>query len=530
MDFTEEDTQGLQLEISKNRRYQWLLLLASAAGIIGLSVFFITRSYNTSLESIEARELSRLSGIVNSVAAQIDGDQYERILNNYSRKNEISDNQQDADYKNVQQILSKVQKANNLQTDIYTLSLPQSEDGEDLFQFVVTSAEKPYFRHTYNDPSGMIRQHYTHGGMIPNYRSNTDTWVSAFASIHNNEGEVVGVVEADVKLTEILNQASSDFKTSVIGILAFTLFILIVVVTLTVFISRNILRAQHAIVDAFHRINTTFNLLSFFAAEIGKGNFENDLSEVEQQENNLSQSLLKMRENLLASKEDDEKRSWIIRGVAKFGEELRNQNNDLSQLSKSMVSGLVKYLEASQGAMYILNDEIPEQPFLDLRATYAYDRVKHLSGRIEKGDGLVGQCWQEGDKIFLTDVPSSYVNITSGLGGANPTCVIIVPLMVNEELFGVMELASFKVFENFEVEFIERVAESIASTISVVKVNERTTRLLEEAQMMTEEMQSKEEELRQNAEEMRATQEEMDRTIHALQEQLAEANAAAASS
>ena len=127
MDFTEEDTQGLQLEISKNRRYQWLLLLASAAGIIGLSDFFITRSYNTSLESIEARELSRLSGIVNSVAAQIDGDQYERILNNYSRKNEISDNQQDADYKNVQQILSKVQKANNLQTDIYTWRLPQSE-------------------------------------------------------------------------------------------------------------------------------------------------------------------------------------------------------------------------------------------------------------------------------------------------------------------------------------------------------------------------------------------------------------------
>jgi PAS domain S-box-containing protein len=147
-----------------------------------------------------------------------------------------------------------------------------------------------------------------------------------------------------------------------------------------------------------------------------------------------------------------------------------------------------------------------------MKACYAWDKKKFMNQKIHRGEGLAGQAWQEGDIVFLTEVPQNYVRITSGLGDANPTSVLIVPLKVNDQIFGVVEVASFSVFKDFETEFVQKIAESIASTISAVKINARTQRLLEESQEMTEQMRAQEEEMRQNMEELQATQEEMQRS------------------
>lgn len=249
---------------------------------------------------------------------------------------------------------------------------------------------------------------------------------------------------------------------------------------------------------------------TLFAENIGKGNYASEFKPLSEHDV-LGNALLNMRDNLAAVAEDDKKRNWATEGLAKFGEILRSNTNDLEKLSDEIISNLVKYLKANQGALYIMDDEEGEEQAMSMRACYAWDKKKYLNHKIHKGEGLSGQAWQEGDTIYLTEVPQNYIKISSGLGDANPTSVLIVPLKVNDQIFGVVEIASFNTFADFEMEFVQKIAESIASTISSVKINARTQRLLEESQEMTEQMRAQEEEMRQNMEELQATQEEMQR-------------------
>jgi PAS domain S-box-containing protein len=249
-----------------------------------------------------------------------------------------------------------------------------------------------------------------------------------------------------------------------------------------------------------------------FAENIGSGNYQSDFRPLSEHDV-LGNALINMRDNLSKVAEDDKKRNWATEGLATFGEILRTNTNDIVKLSDEIIANLVKYLKANQGGLYIVDDaEAGEEPTMSMKSCYAWDKKKFLNHKLHVGEGLAGQAWQEGDTVYLTEVPQNYIKITSGLGDANPTSVLIVPLKVNDQIFGVVEIASFSLFKDFEIEFVQKIAESIASTISSVKVNARTQRLLEESQQMTEQMRAQEEEMRQNMEELQATQEEMQRS------------------
>ena len=273
--------------------------------------------------------------------------------------------------------------------------------------------------------------------------------------------------------------------------------------------------------DEFGSISTSannliggFSNMATFAQEIGRGNLEAKY-EVLSENDILGHSLLDMQKSLQEAKieeakrkQEDEKHFWTNEGFAKFGEILRNNSENNADFYYSIISSLVKYVGANQGGLFLINDEDENDKYIELVSMYAYERRKYANQRIEMGENLVGQCVLEGESIYMTEIPQNYIRVTSGLGDANPSSVLLVPLRFNEQIYGVIELAAFTEFEEYKKLFIEKLGESIASTISTYKINIRTVKLLEDSKLQSEELAAQEEEIRQNMEELQTTQEE----------------------
>jgi methyl-accepting chemotaxis protein len=269
------------------------------------------------------------------------------------------------------------------------------------------------------------------------------------------------------------------------------------------------------------------NIFSF-SLEIGKGNFDTQFSPLSE-EDVLGHSLLDMRNELKKAsqeeerrKQEDEQRNWAAQGVAKFSDILRKNTNEIDELAYNIISNLVKYTNSNQGGIYVINDNDREHLFIEMKASYAYDRRKFINKQIEIGEGLIGRCYQEKEKIYLTEIPHDYIKITSGLGEDSPRALLILPLIYNDVIYGLVEIASFNEYPPYVIEFLERIGESIAATISSSKAHIQTALLLEQSQQQAEEMSSQEEEMRQNMEELRATQEQSARREEDLQHEVNE--------
>ena len=357
-------------------------------------------------------------------------------------------------------------------------------------------------------------------------------------------GVVIGVIKDDKNIQGLLERYEEEQKQDIykqiyIEVPSFILLFSLVVILLhllifkplkklTLFISRMnegdfnieipedekkdneigiLFKSYDKLLGALHKITE-------FSHQIGQGNLDTDFTPLSEKDE-LGKSLLTMRDNLKKAKEEegkrkqeDAQRNWIATGLAQFSEILRQNNDNLEKLGDAILQNLVHYVEAIQGGLFIYDEDNRE---LYLLSAYAYNRKKFMQKTVKLGEGLVGTCAIEKEKIFLTDVPNEYLTITSGLGEANPRNILLVPLKLEDNIFGVIELASFDVFEPYKVEFIEKVAENIASVINNVRVNIKTKELLEQSKQQAEELATQEEEMRQNLEELQATQEEASR-------------------
>jgi len=266
-----------------------------------------------------------------------------------------------------------------------------------------------------------------------------------------------------------------------------------------------------------------------FINAIGKGRYDvewegMDEKTREMNKENIAGELLLLREQLKIAKKEDEIRIWTNEGLSRFADLIRNYQNDISELSDRLIAGIVDYISAEQGGLFFLNEDNQHEKYLELMGCYAYQRKKFMEKRVELGQGMVGQCFLEGETTYLTNIPEEYMYITSGLGLATPTTLLIVPLKINEDVVGVIEIAALKEFEQYKIDFLERLSESIASSITSVRTNERTKILLMQSQQQAEEMRAQEEEMRQNMEELQATQEQMNRKNEEVEKLLQQAS------
>ena len=153
-------------------------------------------------------------------------------------------------------------------------------------------------------------------------------------------------------------------------------------------------------------------------------------------------------------------------------------------------------------------------------AAYAYDRKKYLKKTIMKGEGLIGRCVDEKETIYLSDVPKNYLSIKSGLGENDALYLLLLPLYLNENIYGVIELASFIDIEKYKIGFVETIGENIATTISKLKTNLQTSLLFEQTKQQAEELLAQEEETRQNMEELKEIQEKSSVREQILQKEI----------
>ncbi len=369
----------------------------------------------------------------------------------------------------------------------------------------------------------------------------TDGCECSFTPIKDFQGNIIGVISTQIDVSKNVAYVKSQLIKNIIFA-----FIVIIIVILIIrwgirwvvikpinTLSKDIDKiAKGKLIEKVENNKTgviaviywSFNIMldrlkqtTNFANKIGEGDLGVELDNLNQ-EDALGQSLMQMRDNLIKAKQleeknkkEEEKRAWATKGFADFGEILRNSSHkDIEEFASEIIINLVKYTGSNQGGIFILNDNDTNNIELELTAAYAYDRKKYVDKTIKLGEGLVGTCAIEKQSIFLTDVPDNYLEITSGLGKANPRCILIVPLKLEDEVFGVIELASFNIYEDYQIKFIEKLGESIASTLSTTKKNILTQELLEQSQQQREELAATEEEMRQNLEEMQATQEQLE--------------------
>src|SRR5205814_4861988 len=166
---------------------------------------------------------------------------------------------------------------------------------------------------------------------------------------------------------------------------------------------------------------------------------------------------------------------WLKTNVAKFTSMVQGQR-DLLTVSKLVLSELAPLVNAQQGIFYI-NEPVEGQPLMKLFASYAYRERRSVASQFKAGEGLVGQCALEKERILLTDVPNDYIKISSGLGESTPVSIVVLPVLFEGEVKAVIELASFHRFSEIHLKFLDQLTESMGIVLNTIAATMRTEEL-----------------------------------------------------
>ena len=250
-----------------------------------------------------------------------------------------------------------------------------------------------------------------------------------------------------------------------------------------------------------------------FIRHIGAGEYSASVPRLSD-EDELGNALIEMRDQLKQKeeeeekhKEKDEKDDWVNNSLNEFNNIIKSSGKDIEKISYTVMAKLIEYLDANQGGLFLYNSS-DDQPKLELVASYAYGKQKRLKKDVMLKEGVVGTCAIEKKSIYLDDIPDDYPEIVSALGNSKPRYLFLVPLLSNNQIMGVIEIASFYHIPDYKRNFLLTVSESIASTLENIKVNQQTQELLDKTRKQSDELSAQDEEMRQNLEELKTMQEE----------------------
>src|SRR2546425_888049 len=248
-------------------------------------------------------------------------------------------------------------------------------------------------------------------------------------------------------------------------------------------------------------LTTQVRAIADVATAVTKGDLTRTITveargEVQELKNNINEMIRNLRDTTHKSSEQD----WLKTNVAKFTRMLQGQR-DVQTVARTLLSELAPLVSAQHGVFYVMDRQDSTQR-LKLLSSYGYKGHKNLAYEWNVGEGLVGQCAFEKQRITLTNVPGDYVQITSGLGQAAPLNIMVLPVLFEGDVKAVIELGSFNLFSEIHQTFLEQLTEGIGIVLNTIGANTRTERLLSQSQDLAKELQSQQEVLQQTNEEL----------------------------
>lgn len=332
------------------------------------------------------------------------------------------------------------------------------------------------------------------------------------------------------KAEAVVKQESmiESFSMLTVVVLGLAVLIILSVVAITFFMSKNIIRPvmrirgvilqmskgelpkldmnipKNAVGEMVLALNSLIDGLkqtSSFAKEIGNGNFSSHFEPLS--ENDLQgKALLEMSERLKTASEADALRSWTTEGVAMMGTVLQQHVESVEKLTEEVVRTIARYVDVQQAGVFLKEIDDNDEEQIKLYGYYAVNNKLMTAKKYELKEGLIGQCIASNQKIFLRDLEDPYFTIDSGLGKSGNCFLAIIPLFAAGRVLGAIEVACLKELPQIKLEFLEKIAEPVALSIYSAKANLLTKQLLEESMKQADELSAQKQELRWANEEL----------------------------
>ena len=213
----------------------------------------------------------------------------------------------------------------------------------------------------------------------------------------------------------------------------------------------------------------------------------------------LKDNINTMIDNLRLTTDRNTEQDWLKTNLARFTGMLQGQR-DLTSVGRMLLSELAPLVDAQQGVIYQMETE--ESAGMVLLSAFAADGGDGHLRRLQVGEGLVGQCAAEKRRMLIADLPPNTISIRSGLFEAVPRNVIVLPVLFEDRVKAVIELASLSAFTTSHLAFLEQLTASIGIVLNSIEATMQTEGLLKQSQQLATELQTQQKELQQTNEQL----------------------------